>query len=162
MLKTKCIFFTILFLGIGVSSLWAQNTVPATGGNASGTGGNVSYSIGQMFTASNNGSNGSISEGVQQAFEISVINAIEKFNYISLNCTVYPNPTSNYLQLKIENDEIEDLSYKLFNLTGALIESKLVTNAETLISMINLSVSTYILKVYNNTKEVKTFKIIKN
>lgn len=40
------IISTIFLLGIGLTGLQAQEAIPATGGNASGSGGSVSYSVG--------------------------------------------------------------------------------------------------------------------
>ena len=47
-------------------------------------------------------------------------------------------------------------------MNGKLIESKKVENNETSIVMSNLVPATYFLKVIQDNKEIKTFKIIKN
>ena len=62
----------VLLLVIGLTRLQAQETIPAIGGNASGSGGSVSYSVGQAVYTTNTGTNGSVPQGVQQPFEISV------------------------------------------------------------------------------------------
>ena len=51
--------------------------------------------------------------------------------------------------------------YQLYNLNGRLIESKILTGEETTISMQELIPSSYILKVFGEQEELKTFKIIK-
>jgi len=143
------------------TTIQAQNTIPASGGNASGSG-TVSYSVGQVvYTTNTSTTYGSVAQGVQQPFEISVITAIKQAKDITLVCSVYPNPASDFLTLKVENHDTDNLSYKLFDANGKLLESKKVTGNETVISMANLLPSLYFLKVIENQKEIKTFKIIK-
>ena len=89
----------------------AQNTIPATGGNAIGAGGSVSYSVGQVFYTTNTGTTGSATQGVHQPYEISVITGLEEAKGIDLNCIAYPNPTSDFLILRINNYDGESLSY---------------------------------------------------
>jgi len=153
----------VLFLGLGLTGLQAQTAVPATGGNASGSGGTVSYSVGQVaYTTNTGGSNGSVAQGVQQPFEISVITGLEEAKGISLSLSAYPNPTTDFLNLKVENYDNTNLSYQLFDMNGKLLESKKITGNQTSIVMSNLVPATYFVKVTESNKEVKTFKIIKN
>ena len=152
----------VLLLGLGLTGLQAQESINSTGGNASGGGGTVSYSIGQVvYTTNTSVAYGSVAQGVQQPFEISVITAIKQAQDITLVCSVYPNPASDFLTLKVDNYDAESLSYKLFDANGKLLESKIVTGNITIISMANLLPSLYFLKVIDNQKEIKTFKIIK-
>jgi hypothetical protein len=114
----------VCFSGFG-STIQAQSSIPASGGNASGGGGTVSYSIGQLvYTTNTSATYGSVARGVQQPFEISVITAIEQTEFITLVCSVYPNPARDYLNLKIENSDNKSLSYRLFDDKGKLLESK--------------------------------------
>jgi len=153
----------VLLSGLGLTGLQAQESVNTTGGNALGSGGKVSYSIGQVvYTTNTSAASGSVAQGVQQPFEISVITAIEQAEYITLVCSVYPNPVNDFLTLKVEDYDTERLSCKLFDTNGRLLESKKVTGDETTISMANLLPGLYFLRVIDNQKEIKTFKIINN
>ena len=59
----KLLFCTVLLL-LSIGALQAQEAVLSAGGNATGNGGSVSYSIGQVaYTAS--GTNGTVTQGVQ-------------------------------------------------------------------------------------------------
>ena len=150
-----CIF------GYGMT-IQAQNAIPASGSNASGSGGTVSYSVGQVVYTTYTSTSGSVAHGVQQPFEISVITGLEETKDINLICSVYPNPTSSFLTLKVENFNKEDLSFILFDSNGKLLERKMVTGNETIIPMTNLFSGIYFLKVINSEKEIKIFKIIRN
>jgi hypothetical protein len=154
----------ILLFGLGLTGLHAQEAIPASGGNASGSGGSSSYSVGQMVYTTNTGTNGSVAQGVQQPFEISVVTGIDEAKDITLQCMAFPNPTIDNLNLKVDASttlSIQSLSYQLFDLNGKLLESKKVEDSETRIAMSNLIPATYFLKVIQNNKEIKTFKIIK-
>jgi len=152
----------MLLCSLYVTTLQGQEVIPVTGGNATGGGGSVSYTVGQITYLTLSGTNGTVAQGVQQPFEISVITAIEQAKDITLVCSVYPNPASDFLTLKVENYDKENLSYILFDASGKLLVSKKVTGNVTIISMANLLPSLYFLKVIDNQKEIKTFKIIKN
>jgi hypothetical protein len=106
------------------------------------------------------GTNGLVAQGVQQPYTISVVLGIED-NSIQLNFTAYPNPTINFLTLNVGNAELSTLNFLLYDLSGKLIESRKILSSTETISMENLPTALYFLRVTNNDKEVKTFKIIK-
>jgi hypothetical protein len=159
-MKTKKLI-TLLLFGIAIVTAQAQESVNATGGNASGSGGTTAYSIGQVVYTTNTGSNGSVAEGVQQPYEISIVLGIE-VPEISLDILAYPNPTVNYLTLNVGNNELSNLNFQLFDINGRLIQNRNISNSIETVDMENLPTATYFLKVTNNNNEVKTFKIIKN
>lgn len=162
-MRHKRLKLIALFLwGLGLTGLRAQEAILTTGGEASGSGGTVSYSVGQVVYTTNIGTNGSVAQGVQQPFEISVVTGIKQANGINLKCTAYPNPTSDYLVLKVENYDKVNLSYQLYDMNGRLLENQKITDTETGIIMSNLVPASYFIKVTESNKEVKTFKIIKN
>ena len=146
----------------GLTVVQAQTSIPASGGNASGGGGTVSYTVGQIVYTKNNGSNGSSIQGVQQPYEISVVTGIEAAKDISLEIMVYPNPATDFVKLKIKNYEVLNLRYQLYDINARLLQDSKVEVNETNIVMSNYVSTTYFLKVTDNNKVIKTFKIIKN
>ena len=153
----KLAFVTILLHGFSVQ---AQTAISASGGNGTGTGGSVSFTVGQIVYTTASGSYGSIAQGVQQPYEISVVTGIEEKN-IKLSFSVYPNPTTDFLTLKISNYNQEKYDYNLFNITGSLLLKDKVLSEETQINMQQMHSGTYFLKIVSGNKEVKIFKIIK-
>lgn len=151
-----------ILLFIGITGLNAQNAIPAAGGNTSGTGGSVSYSVGQLVSSQFSGSNGILTQGVQQPYEISVVTAIEEAEDITLEMIVYPNPATDFVSLKINNFEIRNLSYRLYDVRGSILKTGKVDGIETTFSLQGFSSSTYFLKLFQGIIEIKTFKIIKN
>ena len=104
----KKLLFLLMFPIIGLS----QEAIPASGGDASGLGGTLSFTVGQLVYSSNSGSNGSVAEGVQQPYEISTTVGIE-LSTISLDFIAYPNPTSGNIVLSIKDFNTEKLNYQL-------------------------------------------------
>lgn len=150
----------IVTLMLGAFQAQAQEAVVVSGGNASGTNGNVSYTVGQVVYTTNTGTTGSVAQGVQQPFEIQTVLGAENFN-INLQLAVYPNPTTNWLQLEVRNTDFANLSYQLFDLNGRMILNEQITTETSSIQMERLPAAIFLLKVVSNNKEVKTFKIIK-
>jgi len=160
-MKHKKTITSVAFLLLGLGGLHAQESPTATGGEAAGTGGTASYSIGQVVYTTATGTNGSVAQGVQQPYEISVTTGVAETS-INLEMNVYPNPTTNYLTLKIDNFELSTLNFQLIDLQGKVIENKKVAASNTTITMETLPKAVYFLNVTNNNQVVKTFKIIKN
>ncbi len=145
--------------------IFAQNAVVANGGNATGSGGSFSYSVGQIAYNFSTIANGSVSEGVQQPFEISTLGT-DNFSNIVLEMFVYPNPTTSSITLKIADLDFENLKYQIIDLSGKQIVSARILDLETQISLENLNASIYFVNVIARNeaisgKTIKTFKIIK-
>jgi hypothetical protein len=152
------LFFCIL--GFNAKSP-AQTTITSGGSNSSGPGGSVSFTVGQIDYTNNSSYFGSISQGVQHPYEISIMTGIEN-NNILLTWSVYPNPVNHELTLKIDNYDSENYSYKLFDVNGNLVGNNNITDNITIISLANKISGIYFLQVRDNSKALKTFKIIKN
>lgn len=144
-----------------VAMVQAQSAIPAAGGNSSGTGGTVSYTVGQITYQTISGSTGTVAPGVQQPFEISIVTALEKTEGITLDYKVYPNPAADILTLIIRPFGEENVRFRLYDLNGVLLQDKKIESEVTEISMQNLSASVYLMKIIVDHQEVKTFKIIK-
>jgi Secretion system C-terminal sorting domain len=157
----KLKLFLFLLIGFLIPKAHSQNTVVVAGGDATGTGGKVSYSVGQIAYTYASGANGSVSQGVQQPFEISTLDNND-FPSITLEMSVSPNPTTNNVTLKIADFSTESLSYQLFDISGKQIRKEQILISETSIKMENLNAAIYFLSVFNQNKKIKTFKINKN
>jgi hypothetical protein len=160
----RFIFLTVLLSGPGLIGIQAQQiheAIPAAGSEASGSGGSVNYSVGQVFYIHSSGTAGSVSQGVQQPYEIFVVVGMDEAGYM-LSVSAFPNPANDFLQLEVESEDSQDLSYRLFDFSGKLLENKRITSNNTGIDISNLVPATYFLKVMRRNKEVKVFKIIKN
>ena len=140
--------------------IFSQSNTITTGKTASGSTGTATYSIGQIDYQTNSGTLGTISQGVQQAFEIVTLSAND-IPQIQLTASVYPNPTVQNVTLSIKEYDVSNLQYVLFDLQGKVIIIGKITGNETQIKMTDLASSQYFLKITQSNQELKTFKIIK-
>jgi hypothetical protein len=150
----------LLMLCTGFTALHAQQSANAAGGDASGSGGSASYSIGQVVYTMASGSNGTSNQGVQQPYEFFTV-GIDNFPAITLSLSVFPNPTPNIINLKVESGDFENLSITLYDISGKALISQKVSSALMQVPMQTLAAGSYLLRVNNTEKELKTFKIIK-
>jgi hypothetical protein len=156
--KVVLAFCLVLF---GVRALNAQENTDALGGMGYGPGGSVSYSIGQIDYETATGTGGTITEGLQQPYEILIISGIED-NNINLNLEVYPNPTTDLIVLSVDNVNTLNMYYTIYNIEGKLIEKQELGGSKTTITMKELSNGIYFIKVLQKNTELKVFKVIKN
>lgn len=148
--------FLLFFIQISFS----QETTTVSGGNASGVG-SVSYTVGQLMVSTNTSTNGSVTSGVQQSFELfTLVNPALKT--ITLSAITYPNPTKDKIILSLTDNELKSLSYMVHDINGRLVRKGKVNKENTSIEMKDLSSGVYLLKVNQNKKPLKVFKIIKN
>lgn len=149
----------ILFLLFSSNYLFAQQSVNSSGGNGFGGGGSLSFSLGQIDYVHANGSNGSVSQGVQQPFEFFVLGTNE-IPEITLELSIYPNPTVDILYIKNKNIALEFI-YQLFDVTGKLIASSTKMVQQDQIDVSSFQSGTYILNIKTNNNASKSYKIIK-
>jgi len=162
MTKNKSRPLAILATGLlWVGCIQAQESVNASGSNATGTGGSSAYSIGQVAYSTNPGVTGSVAQGVQHAYEIFVVGIKETEWAITL--TVFPNPTAHNVMLQIGEYYDEQLCYQLFDMQGKLLKRAQIADKLTQINAESLPPSTYLIRVLNQENQlIQSFKIIKN
>jgi ribosomal protein L24 len=151
----------VLLFCLAFAGLHAQEAIPASGGNASGSGGTVSYTFGQVYYITVEGVNGTVAQGVQQPYEISVVTGTEKVNKLNADYTAYPNPAGGYVMLIVKNYKTDNMTYQLYDNSGKIIENSDIKSNETRIDLSSLIVAPYFLKVSLDGKEIRTFKIVK-
>lgn len=152
-------FFVILIF-FNIVLLKAQQSVNSSGGNSSGSGGSVVYSFGQVVYTTNLGSAGSVSQGVQHAYEVFTIGI--KKTTLDISLSVFPNPTTHNLTVYIANYNKEILIFQLFDIEGQLLKSGQIVSNQTNINMSNYTTATYFINILNqDNKKIQSFKILK-
>lgn len=140
-----------------------METFNASGDDATGSSGSVTYSIGQVFYTFIGASIYNVTQGIQQE-ELYQTLAIEE-NSIEpkTEIFIFPNPTTDFVIVNMEGFEFETgpRSYQLYDFQGRLIKQNIINQIETQIELNDLSSSIYLLQVHVNNKIVKTFKILK-
>ena len=156
-------FYSIILLFVlSGTAVFAQNAVTVSGGDANGGSGSVSYTVGQTFCSANIGTSGQVNEGVQQAYEIYDVTEVQNPISSAISLSVFPNPTSDFLTLRIDGDFVGGLDYAMFDISGKEIMQQRIGSSETSIGMQSLPPATYFVRVTKGKNEVKTFKVVKN
>lgn len=157
--KSNLIALIILLTAFTIMKTAAQKAIPATGGEAIGSGGVVSFTVGQVAYITNVGVSNSEIQGVQQPYEISVVTMLEQ-SPDDMDLSVFPNPTTEFLMLKHEDIDAKNLTYELYDIHGKILKSNSLTGNNTRINMAGFPASTYFLQVKQVQKNITRFKII--
>lgn len=153
-LSTSFFLLVISFFSI------AQESINTVGGDFSGENGSVAYSVGQIFYQSIESSNGSVLEGIQQAYEITV-NHTEDLSP-NLIAKVYPNPTQNVLLVEITDFDTQNSThFQLSNVNGQVLLHQNLNKHQEQVNTTNLANGIYFIMVYQNNQLVNSFKVIK-
>ncbi len=148
------IVFILLFTG----NLQAQKVISANGGTATAAGTEVSWTIGEPITATVSDGTTTLTQGFHQAkLTVTVVNEIQ---ITGVEIKVYPNPTSDYVTVHFSK-EVEKPTYRLFDLSGRLIEQKSIETTDAKIDMTGYAGGSYVLKLNSGQQPLQTFKIIK-
>jgi hypothetical protein len=149
-------FFLVL---IPLSPLFAQESILSAGGDPSSATGSVSWSVGGIVYSTWIDTTGSVVEGVQQPYEIYITGLGEPGS--AGVCTIYPNPSTGKITIRISQSTAKDFSWSLTDQEGRLLMQNSLYEKETAVSIDDLVPSVYFLTVLKNELPLKTYKIIK-
>ena len=150
----------ILLFQLNIS---AQSDFVTSGGDAVGSSGSVSYTVGETFYTNSTGETGSISLGVQQPHFVIMI-GIDPTNE-NLSASIYPNPTASDIHLQISEEvdlSAKEIHYQLFDMSGKIVLSGEIQSVVTQVSLQEIADAVYVLRIYKNENEIKSFKIFKS
>ena len=157
-MKKTIELFTALCVLV-VMSAQAQNAIVPTGGTASGNGGTVTYTVGQIAVQTNSDGTTSLSEGVQQPFEISVV-GVDNRPDITLTAKLYPNPTLSTCNLQCESwTDLDEV--RIYDTNGKYLFRKKIEGSLTEMDFSSYAPGTYFVNVYSDKQTLKTFKVVK-
>jgi hypothetical protein len=156
----KNTLFVCFFMAMGISSANSQCKTVSGGGIGIGSGGSLSFAIGQGFTISMTNEKMNSSKIIKQTLQEKIFS--NESDGILVDIKIFPNPTKSNVVLRISNVVNDEFYYQLYDLIGSRIMNKEIKSVETNIYMDNLVDGIYLLKVLENNREIKIFKIIKN
>jgi len=154
----RSIFLGLFLITSGL--LKAQMAVSASGGNATGSNGSSSYSVGQVAYLYK-GINDQVMEGVQVAYEITTLAASEVNSSKESGILLYPNPFRDDVYLDFTTNDYKGSDYQLFDAQGKLIKKDKITQTKSEFNFSSLPSAMYIIRINQNGKNITTFKIIK-
>ncbi|MFO8067054.1 MAG: T9SS type A sorting domain-containing protein [Bacteroidales bacterium] len=166
-MKIKLFIITICclaFSGIFNKAI-AQKGFVSCGSNIISTEGSISYSAGLFDYFFIAGEEGSLTFGLQHSYDITeIIDTVnvDETPFSNLDVAVFPNPTSDQINISILTENPAKFSFLLFDMNGKLIMNEALTGELTLVPMKSIINGTYILEIVNSNRKIKSFKIIKN
>lgn len=156
-MKTK-IKLLIAFCLFGYGTVQAQEIITTGGDYQSSSSGSLTWTIGEPVSETFSGNGKYLTQGFEQPAYL-----IVSVKELPENCeiSVFPNPTSDFLQLKIGDYKVENMQYQLYDMNGKLLLQKNIESTETGIPFAEFMPSAYFLKIIKERKKIKVFKIIK-
>lgn len=153
----RIFIYSFFLIFCSVSEVDAQKALLATGSNATG-GNSSSYSVGQIdFTTKEN----QVMEGVQQAYEITTLSTTETAGSDRKDILLYPNPFKDFLFVDFTTNDYRNSEFQLFDSSGKLLKEEIIKESKSEFNFSALPSSMYIIRINQNGKNIKTFKIIK-
>jgi hypothetical protein len=153
-------FFLVAFFA-AANFAQGQESVNTSGGVNVGTGGTVSYSVGQMVYTTDSKESGAVVQGVQRPNKITTTE-IKKLND-KISFKVYPNPSSDDLCLEMNKHQNEKLVYQMFDVQGKQMMMNPIESPETKINLRSFASGTYTVQIYDSKNQpIQTLQIIKN
>ncbi|MEO9894549.1 T9SS type A sorting domain-containing protein [Aurantibacter sp.] len=131
-------------------------SINTAGGLVTGENGSGSYAIGQLFLSDMSSPAHKITEGVLQQIDQSLNELIT-----TIAVEAYPNPTTDYFFIEVDDYKSRNLSYQLVNLQGKILTRNLIQDFKTKITSTFLHQGIYIISVLEDNEFLKSFKIIK-
>ncbi|MCU7614440.1 T9SS type A sorting domain-containing protein [Chryseobacterium sp. GMJ5] len=154
----RIFIYSFFLIFCSVSEVDAQKALLATGSNATGGNGSVSYSVGQIdFTTKEN----QVMEGVQQAYEITTLSTTETAGSDRKDILLYPNPFKDFLFVDFTTNDYRNSEFQLFDSSGKLLKEDKIKESKSEFNFSELPSAMYIIRINQNGKNIKTFKIIK-
>ena len=154
MLRT---FVGFLLLAVPCS-LKAQADLLPAGGEASGTVGTVSFSVGQVAAGAHVGAGGSVQEGVQQPFTDLSTSTPEGD---PVQARLWPNPATGFLLIELSALPGPDLEYQLFDEAGRQLLSSPVSGPRTTLPIDRLAPGTHLVVLLDRGTVVGSLPFIK-
>ena len=153
----KILTLAMLLIATIINAQSNQELITTSGEHFTGANAQLSWSIGEPVIETITNSNNTLTQGFHQTnFTIANVKDFDA-NFM---VTVFPNPTSEIINLKVE--KFNKLSYQLFNLNGKLIKQSTLTQKSSIISVSDLAKGTYLLTLLDaETNKIKTYQIIK-
>lgn len=99
----------------------------------------------------------SLTQGFQQGKL--TVTAIHETENNTLNFSVLPNPTSDFINLTVE--DFTGLEYQLFDLYSKLLSREKLRDKNTKIDLTNYPAGSYVLFITRNNQKSESYQIIK-
>ena len=149
----------LLLIITSCTGLMAQEVVATAGSTFGNSSGRISYTIGEGVAQTFTKGDKTLTQGFHQpSITVKMLCKLKDPDY---SVSVFPNPTSDVLNIKVNMENASGLKYLLLDVNGKILSQKNMEGPEYNIHLDQFAAGFYILKVQIGTKELSTFKIMK-
>jgi hypothetical protein len=121
----------------------------------------LDWTIGELQTETYEGTAITITQGFQQADYKKTATKIENTDINPIYISVFPNPTTDYALINIENIELNGFKLCVTDILGKTLFNSDLTSNCTQINLTNYNEGVYMVVIKQNKKIVKILKTIR-
>lgn len=151
----KFLLLTALLLSgaLARSQSLSPTVVASNGKQLTGSGIQLSYTVGEIAVTTKTAGANTLTQGFHQSYKNAVgIALIET----PISITVFPNPATSYVYVKIEGDLSQSIIIRLYSLSGQLVkEESSFTTVLTTVDVAALTDGMYLLQVIDHNGSLK-------
>ena len=157
MKKLTLFIMAFAFALTGFSQSVERSLVSSGGGSYQAGDYQADVSVGEPVIASFVNGSYILTQGYQQ--NILIVTDVEV--YAELEFEMFPNPSSDYIQLTCPDVTNQTLKLEVYNLQGQLVCLKEISESNSQIDVSQWKNGTYMLRISEDNKVIQTSKIIK-
>lgn len=146
----------VLFSILGSLTVHGQEVVSSGGEHFETANGVISYTVGEVVIETGSDGSNDLTQGFHQTNWNFA--GLESFSD-DLSAMVYPNPTSDVLNIEVS--QFESINYQLFDATGRIVRNGNLSELVTQVQVGHLEPGSYNLQLSRNNETLKNFKLIK-
>lgn len=163
MKKTLHILIVVCLFFSGIVAIQAQTLERVVFSSVASNNDNFQPIVGTPYGASLVGANGSLevsAEYGQSTYEETTLSVKDRAE--QSNIRVYPNPTSEKINVDLSQLQASQVVLRLVDINGKLMTSKTSSQSLEVLDLQNYPVGAYLLQVEVSKTKVQTFRIIKS
>jgi len=152
--------FVMLSLNMAYSQSVTPDVIASSGDYREGSTASVSWTLGEIVTEFFSGSEAILTQGFQQgSYSITIL---DENTELSIQIDVYPVPTSDFINININEMEEYSINAVLYDLSGNVLLNQDLHKDEMQLNLEALPAAEYILQIIDDKQIlIKSFKIIK-
>lgn len=157
-MKSVFIVISVFFISTLLFSQEKLEVISSAGGDYSDNNISVSWTIGEPVISTLKQGDFVITQGFHQSKYI--VTSINETKIVPFEVNVFPNPTTDLINVKINQTDLKGYDIKLFDISGKILYSKNIKSNNNQLDLSQYNAGQYILKV-SNKKSTRSFSIVK-
>jgi len=163
-MKKTSKFFCLFLLIFGIQQSYGQSLkygkITSASASSVATNGSLRWSLGELNVGSlDSGTGGSLQQGHQWIVKYV---PIDKISSIDANIQVFPNPSTDYLTIQMEEIGNAQLLGRISTLEGRVLKEVALQDIQSTIDVKELSIGIYLLTIVDEQNSTQSiYKLIK-